>query len=127
MIAPPFLMAAGVGLVLGLLIGFGAATTRARAQQEVEKQKGLDEASRILKRAETEADNARKAGELAGREEGFRLREAWEKEEARRRDEIERNERRVAERSDASDRQIERLNSRESELEARTEALATRE
>lgn len=127
MIAPPFLMAAGVGLVLGLLIGFGAATTRARAQQEVEKQKGLDEASRILKRAETEADNARKAGELAGREEGFRLREAWEKEEARRREEIERSERRAAERSDASDRQLERLNSREGELEARTEALATRE
>ncbi|MDE3006379.1 MAG: Rnase Y domain-containing protein, partial [Gemmatimonadota bacterium] len=110
MIAPPFLMAAGVGLVLGLLIGFGAATTRARAQQEVEKQKGLDEASRILKRAETEADNARKAGELAGREEGFRLRDAWEKEEARRREEIERSARRAAARSDASDRPLERLN-----------------
>ncbi|MCH1572102.1 MAG: ribonuclease Y, partial [Longimicrobiales bacterium] len=81
----------------------------------------------ILKRAETEAENARKAGELSGREEGFRLREAWEKEEARRRDEIERAERRAEERSDALDRQFERLNSRDRELEERAETLSTRE
>lgn len=127
MITPPLMVAAGIGLVLGLLIGFVAAKNRARAQLELDKQKGQDEASRILQRAEREADNARKAGELAGREEGFRLREAWEKEEARRRDDIERAERRAEERSDALDRQFERLNSRDNELEERSESLATRE
>ncbi|MGB1778086.1 MAG: ribonuclease Y [Longimicrobiales bacterium] len=127
MITPPLLLAAGVGLVLGLFSGFVLARNRARAQQEAEKQKGQDEASRILKRAEREADNARKAGELEGREEGFRLREAWEKEEGRRREEIERAERRTEERSDALDRQFDRLNSRDNELEERSEALATRE
>lgn len=127
MITPPLLLAAGVGLVLGLFSGFVLARNRARAQQEVEKQKGQDEASRILQRAEREADNARKAGELAGREEGFRLRAAWEKEEDRRREEIERAERRAEERSDALDRQFERLNVRDNELDARADALATQE
>ncbi len=127
MITPPLLLAAGVGLVLGLFSGFVLARNRARAQQEVEKQKGQDEASRILQRAEREADNARKAGELAGREEGFRLRAAWEREEDRRREEIERAERRTEERSDALDRQFDRLNVRDNELDARADALATQE
>ena len=121
---PPLAIAAAVGFVLGVLIGFAIARSRARAEHELEKQKGQDEASRILKRAEEEADNARKAGELAGREEGFRLREAWEREESRRREEIERAERRADERSDTLDRQFERLSQREEELEAEAARLA---
>jgi ribonuclease Y len=127
MITPPLMTAAAVGLVLGALLGFVIARNRERARQELEKSRAQDEASRILERATSEADNARKAGELAGREEGFRLREAWEKEETRRREEIERAERRAEERSDALDRQFDRLNTREEELDARAEALGGRE
>ena len=71
MITPPVLVAAAVGLVLGVLLGFFASTKREQARQELEKSRAQDEASRILERARSEADNARKAGELAGREEGF--------------------------------------------------------
>ena len=120
-------MAAAVGLVLGASIGFVMARSRARTQQESERKRGQDEASRILKRAEDEAENALRAGELAGREEGFRLRDAWEKEENRRREEIERAERRAEERSDASDRHVERLNSREEELDRRSGEVKRRE
>jgi len=120
-------MAAAVGLVLGASIGFVIARSRARTQRESERKRGQDEASRILKRAEDEAENALKAGELAGREEGFRLRDTWEKEENRRREEIERSERRAEERSDASDRQVERLNSREEELDRRSGEIKRRE
>jgi ribonuclease Y len=123
----PPLIGAAVGLVLGALIGFAVARTRARAQQASEKKRGEDEASRILKRAEEEAENARKAGELAGREEGFRLRDAWEREESRRRDEIERAERRAEERSDAAERQFERLTKREEELDQQAERLGEQE
>ena len=56
---------------------------------------------------------------MAGREGAFRLREAWEKEEARRREEIERSERRMEERSDALNRQLDGFNSREVELKNR--------
>ena len=127
MITPPLMLAAAVGLVLGALIGFVIARNRERARQELEKSRAQDEASRILERAKSEAENARKAGELAGREEGFRLREAWEKEESRRREEIERAERRAEERSDALDRQFDRLNTREEELDRRAESVAHRE
>jgi len=127
MVTPPLLIAAAVGLVLGALVGFFVAKNRAGARQELERQQGQDEASRILKRAQEEAENARRAGELAGREEGFRLREAWEKEEARRREETERAERRTEERSDTLDRQREQLNTREREVEERGNALDRRE
>jgi len=124
MITPPIVLAAAVGLVLGVLLGAVVTRRREQARQALEKKQGQDEASRILKRAESEAENARKAGELAGREEGFRLREAWEKEESRRREEIERAERRAEERSDALDRQFERVKSREDGLDARSEQVA---
>ncbi len=126
MITPP-MVAAAVGLVLGALLGFVMARNRERARQALEAERGQDEASRILKRAESEAEDARRAGELAGREEGFRLRDAWEKEENRRREEVERTERRAEERGDAAVRQFDRVNTREEELEARSEQLSAGE
>lgn len=126
MITPP-MVAAAVGLVLGALLGFAMARNRERARQALEVERGQDEASRILKRAESEAEDARRAGELAGREEGFRLRDAWEKEENRRREEVERTERRAEERGDAAVRQFDRVNTREEELEARSEQLSASE
>jgi len=124
MITPPVWLAAAVGLVLGALVGFAISRSRERARQLREKQGAQDEASRILERAREEAQSARKAGELAGREEGFRLREAWEKEEDRRREEIERAERRAEERSDSLDRRFDLLNVRDRELEEQAGALA---
>jgi ribonuclease Y len=127
MITPPVLLAAAVGLVLGALVGFAISRSRERARQQLEKQGAQDEASRILERAREQAESARKAGELAGREEGFRLRELWEKEEGRRREEIERADRRAEERSDSMDRRFDLLDAREGDLEERTSTLAQRE
>ena len=118
MVTPPFLWAAA-GLVFGGLVGFLVSRSQARTLYDLEKAESKDEASRILNRAQKEAENARKAGELAGREGAFRLREAWEKEEARRREEIERSERRMEECSDALNRQLDGFNSREVELKKR--------
>ena len=127
MFTPPLLLAAAVGLVLGAAIGFLVAGKRDHTRRELEKSQGQDEASRILDRARDEADKARKAGELEGREASFRLREAWEKEETRRREEIERAERRAEERADTLDRQFERLNARETHVEERVEEVERRE
>jgi ribonuclease Y len=120
-------LAAAVGLILGAWGGFVLARSREGARRELDKAQARDEASVILRRAEEEAENLRRAGELAGREEGFRLREAWEGEEGRRREELERSERRIEERSDAMDRQFERLSDRETDLEERAGDLAERE
>lgn len=113
------MLAAAIGIVLGGIVGSVIARNREKARRELEKEQATDDASRILKRAEEEGENLRKAGELAGREEGFRLRETSEKEEARRREEAERVDRHLQERADAIDRRFDRLNTRDSELEAR--------
>ncbi len=123
----PLVWAAAVGLIIGALAGFAIARSRERARRELEEAQARDDASRILQRAREEAENLKKAGELAGREEGFRLREAWEKEEAHRREEAERIERRLVERSETLDRQFERLNERETELDVRVADLLRRE
>lgn len=121
------LVGVAVGLILGALIGFFVSRNRERAHRNLEKAEARDDASRILKRAEEESENLKKAGELSGREEGFRLREAWEREESRRREEAERLERRSQERSEAQDRQFERLNERETELEGRVGSIVRSE
>ena len=127
MITPPVLLATAVGVVLGALVALAVSAARERARQALEKQGAQGEASRILKRAREEAENIKKAGQLAGREEGFRLREAWEKDESRRRDDLERAERRAEERTDTLDRQALSLSVREGELKDHTEALVKRE
>ena len=127
MITPPVLLAMAVGVVLGTLVALAVSAARERARQALEKQGAQGEASRILQRASEEAENIKKAGELAGREEGFRLREAWEKDESRRRDDLERAERRAAERTDTLDRQALSLSVREGELKDHTDALVERE
>jgi len=120
-------LAATVALLAGTVVGVLLGGGRERARQELEKSEARDEASRILGRAREESENVRKAAELQGREEAYRLREAWEKEEARRRDELERGERRVSERSDSLDRKFDLLNERDGQQEARARELEGRE
>jgi len=106
-----------------------AERTAARAADEAARtvDKARDDASRAVERAREEAESLRRAAELQGREESYRLREAWEKEEARRREEIERGVRRVSERSDSLDRKFDVLNERESQQDRRTRELDERE
>ena len=118
MVTPPLLWVAA-GIVFGFIVGFFLSKSRARALYKLEKAESKDEASRILNRAQEDAENTRKRGELAGREEVVKLREGWEKEEARRREEVERSERRLEERSDALSKKSEGFNFREIELKKR--------
>lgn len=127
MITPPVMVAAAVGILLGLVVGFVIARSRERSLRALEKRNAQDEASRILSQAREDATKARKDGELDGRETSIRLREAWEQEEARRREDMERAERRVDERTQALDRHLERLNARETQLDERAETLEGRE
>ncbi len=125
---PPlvYALAAAASIVLGV-VGFLVGRGLERARQEKERAAARDEASRILAQAEQEADNAVKAARLRGKEEVFSLRESWEAEESRRREELERLERRVAERSESLDRKFDRLNEREAGQEARSRELEARE
>lgn len=110
---------AAVLAVTGFLLGRG----RERARQKREREAARDEASRIRKRSLEEAENIRETALLQGKEEVFGLREAWEKEEDRRREEIERLERRNDERAEFLDRKFDSLSDREAKQENRTREL----
>ena len=124
--AQGIVLAAVLTLLAGLVLGFVLGKGRELARQNQERAAGRDEASRILARAREEAESARKEGELRGREEIFRLREDWEREEGRRREELERADRRLTARSDSLDRKFDGLAERDDALEARGEELRGR-
>jgi ribonuclease Y len=114
---------AAVLAVSGFLLGRG----RERARQAREREAARDEASQIRKRAREEAESIKESALLSGKEEAFRLREAWEKEEDRRREEIERLERRHDERSEFLDRKFDSLSEREEKQEDRARELDRQE
>jgi ribonuclease Y len=103
--------------------GFLLARRLERARQRREREAAKDEASLILNRAREEADKLKEAAVLQGKEDVFGLRGAWEKEEDRRREEIERLERRLDERSEFLDRKFDSLSEREGSQEARAREL----
>ncbi len=125
--AQGIVLAAVLTLLAGLVLGYLLGKSRELARQNQERAAARDEASRILERARDEAETLRKEGELAGREDAVRLKEEWEKEEARRREEFERADRRLNARSDSLDRKFDELKERDSGLQARTEELRARE
>lgn len=114
---------AAVLAVSGFLLGRGLERARERREREAAK----DEASLILKRAREGAESIKESALLAGKEEAFRLRESWEKEEDRRREEIERGERRNDERSEFLDRKFDSLSEREANQDIRARELERQE
>jgi ribonuclease Y len=118
-----YALAVAIGVILAI-VGFALGQRREKARIEREKAAARDQASQIVSRANQEAETLKTAAELKGREEALRLRETWEKEEDRRREEMERMDRRLQERSEALDGKFDALNERESVLEARSQSLA---
>jgi len=82
---------------------------------------------RIVSEAEREAESLRKTAVLTGKEELIRLREEWELEVRGRREEVEREERKVIERDNLLERKYELLEQRERETTRRTSDLSGRE
>ncbi len=117
------ILAAVVGIVLGALVGLFVARRLEVVSRERERLAGQDQASRILDRARGEAENLRRAAELEGKSEVIRLREVWEADESRRREEVEGLERRLLERTESLDRKFDRLNERETSQEERARQL----
>jgi len=117
------LAAATVAAVLAFVAARAAERSRAAgihasAQVEVE---------RVLARAREDAENLRKTEVLAGKEAAFQAKEEWEREETRRREEVERLERRLDEREEALDRKFHLLEQRGEAQEERAAALVERE
>jgi ribonucrease Y len=97
-----------------------------RRQQQA-KATAEETSKRIVGEAERESESLRKAAVLSGKEELIRLREEWEAEVRGRREEIEREERRVDDREGQLNRKYDLLEQRERDASRRTEAVAAHE
>jgi ribonuclease Y len=116
-------VAAAVFFFLGRHGGRGAEARR----QAAAKAGGEDAARRIVAEAERDAESLRKTAVLTGKEELIKAREEWEGEARRRRDEIEREDKRLQERESALDRRLEQLEQRDRELGRRASELGRKE
>ncbi len=117
------LIAAAAFFILGQRRGQAAE----RAAQIAAKATAEESSQRMLAEAEREAETLRKSAVVAGKEETIRLRESWEQEANRRRDELERGERRTQERETTLDRKFDVLDQREKELSRRASEVGRKE
>jgi ribonuclease Y len=118
-----FIVAGAVFFFIGSRIGRRGELRR----QQQAKATAEETAKRIVGEAERESESLRKAAVLSGKEELIKLREAWESEVRGRREEIEREERRVDDREGQLNRKYDLLEQRERDASRRTEAVAALE
>lgn len=116
------IIAAAAALVLGVVVGRVLEVRRARAARRTAE----DEAAAVLEGARTEADNLRRTAELAGREEGYRLKQELIDEAEQRRGELEKTEKRLAEREEGLERKLDVLDQRQERVAQREEEVSQR-
>ena len=116
-------VASAAFFVLGRRTGTKGEHQRQRAAQATAEQT----AERITEDAKREAESVRKSAVLSGKEELIKLRESWEVEARGRREEIEREERRLQEREGTLDKKLDLLDQRDRELGRRASELGRKE
>jgi ribonucrease Y len=125
-------LVAALGVLLLAGPAFFVAGRRTGAAAEVRRQAAAKSTAeettrRLVGEAEREAETLRKSAVVAGKEEVIRLREAFEGEARSRRDEIEREERRLADREGTLERKFELLDQRDKDLSRRASEFGRRE
>jgi len=118
-----FVIAGAVFFFIGRKLGRNSELKR----QQLAKATAEETAKRIIGEAERESESLRKTSILSGKEELMTLREDWELEVRSRREEIEREERKVDDRESQLNRKYDLLEQRERETARRTETVANRE
>ena len=123
--------ALALGIIIAGAVSFFAGRSGGRrsehAAQVAAKTTAEETAKKIVDDAAREAESLRKAAVVSGKEETIKLRESWEAEAQKRRDEIERGERRVQERDTNLDRKIDILDQREKEVTRHVTDVTRRE
>ncbi len=109
------------------IIGRHAGGSTERRRQAEAKATAQELAKRVVEDAEREAENLRKSAVVAGKEELIKLRETFEQEARGRRDEVEREERRLEERESLLDRKLDAFDQREKDLGRRLSEFGRRE
>jgi ribonuclease Y len=105
--------AAALIAVACYVVGARAGRTGELSRQRIAHASAEETSQRIIGEAERESERIRAGAVVAGKEEGIRLREAWDVEIRLRREEVEHEERRISERDAALDRKFDILDQRE--------------
>src|SRR4051812_26764468 len=117
------ILASAAFFFLGRRVGRTAEVKRLAASKSTAE----ETAKRIVTESEREAENLRKSAVVAGKEEVIKLREKFESEVRGRREEVEREERRLSERESVLDRKFEMLEQRDRELGRRASEFGRKE
>ncbi len=124
-------IAIGVTLVVATPIALSIGRKRGQAAEEAARKAAGQSAEQVAKRivadAEREAESSRKQALLSGKEEVMKVREAWEQEARKRREELEREEKRVAERESQLDKKVDLVDQKERDLGRRASELGRKE
>ena len=129
----PTALSAALGVLLVIasaaffFIGRRSGRIAERAAQSLAKATAEQTAQRIVGEAEREAESMRKSALISGKEELIKLRENWEVEARRRREEVEREEKRIQDRETTLDRKFDVLEQREKEVGRRGSELGRKE
>jgi len=118
-----FIVASPAFFFLGRRVGANSEVQR----QAAAKSTAEETRQRIMSEAERDSENLRKTAVVTGKEEVIKLRETFEMEARGRREEIEREERRLAERETILDRKYDMLEQRDKELGRRASDFGRRE
>ena len=118
-------LVAGCGLFF--VIGRKAGTKGEGERQNAAGTSAEQTAKRIVGDAERDAQSLRKTAVLEGKEELIRLREEWEAEARKRREDVEGDERRLQERTGIIERKADALEQRERDIKRSAAEVATRE
>jgi len=120
-----------VAAVVGIIVGAGAGAVAGRRlearQAELTRGTARTEANAILEAAEREAATLRRSAELAGKEEGFRLRDEQLRDVEERRVELEKLEKRIADREESLEKKLDALDQRQERVATREESALGRE
>ncbi|HEY4133074.1 MAG TPA: ribonuclease Y [Gemmatimonadaceae bacterium] len=109
------------------ILGKKSGTNTERERQAAAKATAEETSKRIIAEAERESENLRKSAVVSGKEELIKLRENFESEVRGRREEVEREERRLTERETTLDRKYEVIENRDKELGRRASEFGRRE
>ncbi len=124
-------IAIGATLVVASPIAFVLGRRKGQAAEEAARRAAGDSAGQVAKRivseAEREAESSKKQALLSGKEELMKVREAWELEARKRREEVEREEKRVLEREQQLDKKVDLVDIKERDLGRRASELGRRE
>jgi ribonuclease Y len=121
------LLAFGIAAPAFFIFGRKVGRDGELARQRESKSTAEDLSKRIVSDAEREADNLKKSALVSGKEEVIKLREAAEQEVRGRRQEVEREERRVTEKESVLDRKVELLEQRDKESSRRASEFGRKE